>query len=139
MFLLALAASERRPTPSVAESIDTRVIPLLQETPLVDAHNDLHIHYHACREGCPRGYDAYAIGATVSGHTDLPRWKQGGVGVQLLNRAGSMQSPDLTAPSRDSPSRATWPLAIRIAWASHNVRGGPRHPSLGTPRHPDRN
>ncbi len=62
-----------------------RIARILRDTPLVDGHNDLLIHYHACREGCPRGLDAYDIGDHVSGHTDIPRWQQGMVGAQLLN------------------------------------------------------
>lgn len=85
LTVLALAACVRNPPATDVESIDARVSRVLQQTPLVDAHNDLNIHYHACRKGCPRGYDAYDIGGTVSGHTDLPRWKLGGVGAQLLN------------------------------------------------------
>ena len=34
---------------------------LLQGVPLVDGHNDLMIHFHGCRDGCPRGLDGYAI------------------------------------------------------------------------------
>jgi membrane dipeptidase len=71
--------------------VNARVARLLRETPLVDGHNDLHIHYHACREGCPRSFDAYDIGGHVSGQTDIPRWQQGRVGAQLLN-SGYLES-----------------------------------------------
>ena len=62
-----------------------RIARLLRETPLVDGHNDLVIHYHACRDGCPRELDAYDIGAHAKGHTDIPRWRTGMLGAQLLN------------------------------------------------------
>ena len=93
LIVLALAACARNPPAAEVESIDARVSRVLQQTPLVDGHNDLNIHYQACSKGCPRGYDAYDIGATVSGHTDLPRWKQGGVGAQLLNSGWRASEP----------------------------------------------
>ncbi|MBL0162715.1 MAG: dipeptidase [Xanthomonadales bacterium] len=95
VIVIALAACARIPPVADAGSIDARVARLLQTTPLVDGHNDLHIHYHACREGCPRGYDDYDISKSVGGHTDLPRWKQGGVGAQLLNSGWLDTEPGL--------------------------------------------
>lgn len=62
-----------------------RVRRLLHDAPLVDGHNDLMIHFHGCDDGCPRGLDAYAIDGGASGHTDIARWRQGGLGAQLLN------------------------------------------------------
>lgn len=67
------------------EEPQARIARLLRETPLVDGHNDLVIHYHACRDGCPRGLDAHDIGAHAEGHTDIPRWRRGMLGAQLLN------------------------------------------------------
>lgn len=57
---------------------------LLQEAPLVDGHNDLMIHFHGCKV-CPRGLGEYAIDSGAKGHTDIARWRRGGVGAQLLN------------------------------------------------------
>ncbi|MGA8278215.1 MAG: dipeptidase [Rhodanobacteraceae bacterium] len=82
---LALAGCHTAAVRGSVEPIRMRVASILRETPLVDGHNDLLVHYHACREGCPRGLDAYDIGGHVSGHTDIPRWQQGMVGAQLLN------------------------------------------------------
>ena len=93
MAMLAVAACAHHVPNTDTVSLDARVARVLQQTPLVDGHNDLTIHYHACRDGCPRGYDAYDIGATVAGHTDLPRWKQGGVGAQLLNSGWMASEP----------------------------------------------
>ncbi|MEP6880525.1 MAG: dipeptidase [Dokdonella sp.] len=97
-----------------------------QQTPLVDGHNDLHIHYHACREGCPRGYDDYDISKSVSGHTDLPRWKQGGVGAQLLNSGWLDTEPGLEgtlkgfAFTREMATR--YPDRVAIARTSDEIR-----------------
>ncbi len=93
-----LSSCQTPPTQPRAESagsISARVAALLRDTPLVDGHNDLNIHYHACRDGCPRGFDAYDIGTRVSGHTDIPRWQQGQVGAQLLNSGWIDSEPDL--------------------------------------------
>lgn len=126
MIVLALAACERRPTIPIAESIDARVARVLRQTPLVDGHNDLHIHYHACREGCPRGYDAYDIGDRVSGHADLPRWKLGGVGAQLLNSGWLDSEPGLDGTlkgfqfTRDMATR--YPDRVAIARTSDEIR-----------------
>jgi membrane dipeptidase len=90
-FILLLAACQPNNFVQAPAGIKERVAGILRETPLVDGHNDLHLHYHACREGCPRGFDDYDIGAPVSGHTDIPRWQQGRVGAQLLN-SGYLES-----------------------------------------------
>lgn len=126
LIAIALVSCVRNPTAPDAESIDARVDRVLQQAPMVDGHNDLHIHYHACREGCPRGYDAYDIGATVSGHTDLPRWKQGGVGAQLLNSGWLDSEPGVEgtlkgfAFTREMTTR--YPARVAMARTSDEVR-----------------
>ncbi|MFT3897563.1 MAG: dipeptidase [Thermomonas sp.] len=86
-FAIALAASVLAAcTHAPADhDVQARIARVLDETPLVDGHNDLMIHYHACRDGCPRGPDGYDIGTRTSGHTDIPRWRAGRLGAQLLN------------------------------------------------------
>lgn len=66
-------------------ALQARIESLLRETPLVDGHNDLVVHYHACDDGCPRGLDGYPLAAGASGHTDIARWRKGMLGAQLLN------------------------------------------------------
>jgi len=80
LLLVACASA-----PSRVEAPSARIARLLRETPLVDGHNDLVIHYHQCRDGCPRGLDAYDIAANAEGQTDIARWRKGGLGAQLLN------------------------------------------------------
>lgn len=94
MSVLALAVCAHRPLTSDAVSLDARVAHVMQQTPLVDGHNDLIIHYRDCKE-CPRGLDAYDIGGSVKGHTDLARWKEGGLGAQLLNSGWIESEPEL--------------------------------------------
>ncbi len=57
---------------------------VLKTSPVIDGHNDLFIHFFACKE-CPQDFSTYRIDSTNSGHTDIPRWRKGGVGGQLLN------------------------------------------------------
>lgn len=64
-----------------AEKVVNRV---LRSSPVIDGHNDLFIHYFGCRE-CPRDISAYPIDKRAPGQTDIPRWRQGGVGGQMIN------------------------------------------------------
>lgn len=86
-----LAASPAAPPagspgdPAGDAALRARVEGVLREAPLVDGHNDLVRHFHACGEECPRGVGDYDISEGAPGHTDIARWRQGGVGAQLLN------------------------------------------------------
>ncbi|HET6546534.1 MAG TPA: dipeptidase, partial [Rhodanobacteraceae bacterium] len=84
------------------------------------------IHYHACREGCPRGFDAYDIGAHVSGQTDIPRWRQGLVGAQLLNSGWLEAEPDLAGTLKGFAFTramvARYPEQLALARTSTDVR-----------------
>lgn len=67
---------------------------LLGESTLIDGHNDLMRHYHACKDHCPRGPEAYDISSRTTGHTDIPRWRQGRLSAQLLNAGGADEDED---------------------------------------------
>ena len=84
-------------TAVAAETTSVRIQRLLRETPLVDVHNVLMFHCHACRKGCPRGLDGYDITAGAKGHTDIARWRKGQPGAQLLNAGWT----DDAAPTLD--------------------------------------
>lgn len=92
-LIIALSACHGVSPRSDAEDAQARVARILRDTPMVDGHNDLIIHYRDCGE-CPRGLDAYDISRSVAGHTDLSRWKQGGVAAQLLNSGWIESEPD---------------------------------------------
>ncbi|MGB4859761.1 MAG: dipeptidase [Dokdonella sp.] len=145
MAVLALVACAARPPASDADSVDKRVSRVLQQTPLVDGHNDLNIRYHNCRDGCPRGYDAYDIGATVAGHTDLPRWKQGGVGAQLLNSGWMASEPGIDGTLKGfafvREMAARYPDRVAMGRTSDDVRAIHRSGRLAiliALEHPDR-
>lgn len=145
LTVLALGACVRNPVVSDADSVDARITRVLQQTPLVDGHNDLNIHYHACRDGCPRGYDAYDIGTTVRGHTDLSRWKQGGVGAQLLNSGWMESEPGIEGTLKGfafvREMAARYPDRVAMARTSDEVRAIHRSGRLAVLialEHPDR-
>ena len=123
---LASACSTQVPRRVAAEATSARIERLLREIPLVDGHDDLHIHYHACGKDCPRGYDAYDIGGRVKGHADLDRWRAGGVGAQLLNSGWLDAEPGLQgtlkgfAFTREMAVR--YPGRVAIARTSAEVR-----------------
>lgn len=76
---------------SKAKEIVSRVI---QSSPIIDGHNDLLRYYFDCRS-CPRDFIAAPLDTISRANTDIPRWKKGGVGGQLLNIFG----PESTAKS----------------------------------------
>ncbi|MEO8161616.1 MAG: dipeptidase [Arenimonas sp.] len=103
-----------------------RVARILAETPLVDGHNDLVRNYHSCKNDCPRGLDDYDISGTVAGQTDLPRWKTGGVGAQLLNSGWNESEPGMDGTLKGlafvRSIAARWPERIGIARSSAEIR-----------------
>lgn len=93
VLIVALSACHGVKPGSDAAELKGRVAKVLRDTPMVDGHNDLIVHYRDC-EDCPRGLDAYDISGSVAGHTDLSRWKQGGLAAQLLNSGWIESEPD---------------------------------------------
>ena len=75
--LLLAAGMSATPDPALAQARE-----LLKRTILVDGHNDLP---WAIREatGAPGDVEAYDLRRRTSGHTDLERLRQGGVGAQF--------------------------------------------------------
>ena len=52
---------------------------LLKSFPVIDGHNDLFIHYFDCKD-CPKDINDYPLDKVTKGHTDIIRWRKGGVG-----------------------------------------------------------
>lgn len=65
----------------------------LKESPVIDGHNDLFIHYFDCKN-CPRDLEDYRIDSINTGHTDIPRLRKGFVGGLLLNVFGRDKTID---------------------------------------------
>ncbi|MBA2499787.1 MAG: membrane dipeptidase [Chitinophagaceae bacterium] len=87
--LVAFNQSVSNPVYERSESeAKTIVQKVLKQSPVIDGHNDLLRYYYDCRS-CPRELDAYRLDTITSGHTDIVRWKSGGVGAQLLNVFGN--------------------------------------------------
>ncbi|WP_421731201.1 dipeptidase [Brevundimonas sp.] len=84
--LLAATALAALSGPVLAQTAgETRVLQILQGTPLIDGHNDLP---WALREGFGNDPHAVDLSANQSGnaktlHTDIPRLRAGGVGAQF--------------------------------------------------------
>lgn len=80
LCVLAWSCGLGSSVPHVEDLVDD----VLRSTPLVDGHNDLIIYYVDCAT-CPRGPEEYDLRRRTPGRTDLPRWRKGRVGAQLLN------------------------------------------------------
>jgi membrane dipeptidase len=79
-----IATTKYSRTQRQANDLVSRVI---SESPVIDGHNDLFIHYFDCKD-CPRGLNEYRLDTINTGHTDIPRLRTGGVGGLLLNVFG---------------------------------------------------
>ncbi len=117
------------PVPPAADgdaALEARIARLLKAQPLVDSHNDLIINYHFCGKPCPRGVDAYDIGAGAQGETDIARWRQGGVGGQLLNAGWIAKEPGLDGTLKGlafvRSLAARYPKDLAIAGTAAEVR-----------------
>lgn len=64
-----------------------RITELLRTTPLVDGHNDLLIHYVDTTGTSFADADAYGIGGTTTGQSDLPRMRTGRIGAAIFTVA----------------------------------------------------
>lgn len=106
-----------------AEKLVTRV---LKTSPVIDGHNDLFIHFFACKE-CPQDFHTYRIDSTNTGHTDIPRWRKGGVGGQLLNIEKD-RSLGLFLDAYDIVYRmqAAYPNDIKVVGTSSEMRAAMR-------------
>lgn len=96
----------------VAESQASALVQkVLKESPVIDGHNDLFIHYMDCKE-CPRDLKAHRLDTINTGHTDIPRLRKGGAGALLLNVFGEDKGP--------KSYLAAWDMLYRIEEAYPN-------------------
>lgn len=70
---------------------------VLNVSKIIDGHNDLFAWYFGCDykklPKCPQDIEDYPLDRIQKGHTDIPRWRKGGVGgVQLNVFADSLNS-----------------------------------------------
>jgi membrane dipeptidase len=84
---------------------------VLKDSPVIDGHNDLFIHYMDCKT-CPRDFKAYRLDTFNSGHTDIPRLRKGHAGALLLNVFGEDKGP--------KSYLAAWDMLYRIEEAYPN-------------------
>ena len=131
IFILIFAAGLYAQSPSrkyvlTDQAAAALVVRVLKTSPIIDGHNDLFIHFFACKE-CPRDFHAYRIDTTNTGHTDIPRWRKGGVGGQLLNIEKD-RSLGLFLDAYDIVYRmqAAYPNDIRVVGTSGEMRSAMR-------------
>ncbi len=82
-------------------SVGSRIDALLKQTPLVDGHNDLLLHYLTEDEKGLLPATAYDIGKPTVGQVDLPRLRAGRVGAAIFT-VGFMAEADREKGIRDS-------------------------------------
>lgn len=62
---------------------------ILKYSPIIDGNSDLFVRYFGCDykklPKCPQDIEDYPLDTIQKGHTDIPRWRKGGVGGVLLN------------------------------------------------------
>jgi len=106
-----------------AEAASKLVRRVLANSPVIDGHNDLLIHYFDCK-ACPLDLADYPIDRPTKGHTDIARWRKGGVGGQLLNVFGGDQSAEGLMAAYDLVRRmeSSYPNDIKIAGTSAEMR-----------------
>ncbi|MFZ1288455.1 MAG: dipeptidase [Melioribacteraceae bacterium] len=89
-FSLFAQSSEHNVISEHSIKIDEEI---LKTSQIIDGHNDLFIHYFECKD-CPKDIVDYPLDNITKGHTDIIRWRKGGVGGQLLNVFGGMKTLD---------------------------------------------
>lgn len=78
-LLLSTVLFPQQPAPEHYELADK----VLSSVPLVDGHNDLLLHYFYYKD-LQGNLDKYDIAKRTSGHTDIPRLREGKVGAQFF-------------------------------------------------------
>ncbi|HEU4698708.1 MAG TPA: dipeptidase [Gemmatimonadales bacterium] len=82
MTLASAAAAQRAAPASAADPALAHARRLLQETPLIDGHNDLPWEIRTSKTA-PRDVPAYDLRTRTPGMTDIPRMRAGGMGGQF--------------------------------------------------------
>jgi membrane dipeptidase len=123
VILCSISALGQRSYPVSEEAASALVRRVLANSPVIDGHNDLLIHYFDCKT-CPLDLVDYPIDKPTKGHTDILRWRKGGVGGQLLNVFGGDQSPETLMNAYDLVRRmeSAYPNDIRVVGTSAEMR-----------------
>ena len=94
LLLLILGTVQAQQTPAANYKLtenDAKIIvdKVLKTSPVIDGHNDLFAWYFGCTykklPKCPQDIADYPLDKIQKGHTDIPRWRKGGVGGVQLN------------------------------------------------------
>jgi membrane dipeptidase len=124
LFLITPYSFSQTRNYPVAETQASAVVQkVLKESPVIDGHNDLFIHYMDCRE-CPRDLNAHRLDTINTGHTDIPRLRKGGAGALLLNVFGEDKGPKSYLAAWDMLYRIeeAYPYDLKITTTSAEMR-----------------
>jgi len=96
---------------------------VLRSSPVIEGHNDLYFHFVGC-EDCPKDLADYPIDVKTEGQTDIPRWRKGGVGGQLLNVASKETTAKKYLESWDLLYRMqnAYPRDLQIVGTAEDTR-----------------
>lgn len=98
IFLLAtlsgaIVGQTNRAYQRTGTEAQTLVRKVLKVSPIIDGHSDLFAWYFGCEykklPKCPQGIEDHQIDKITRGQTDIPRWRNGGVGGVLMNVFGA--------------------------------------------------
>jgi membrane dipeptidase len=94
-----------------------------KSSPVIDGHNDLFVRYFDCKT-CPLDLKDYRIDTLNKGQTDIPRWRKGGLGGQLINIFGREKTLESILDAYDLLYRMqdNYPADIRIVGTAKEMR-----------------
>lgn len=109
------------------ENIVSRV---LRSSPIVDGHSDLLAWYFGCTykklDKCPREIEDYPLDVVQKGHTDIPRWRKGGVGGVQLNVYADTLADLLTAYDLVSQLETKYSKDLKVVSTSAEMKAAMR-------------
>jgi membrane dipeptidase len=94
-----------------------------RSSPVIDGHNDLFVRYFDCKT-CPVDLKDYRIDTFNKGQTDIPRWRKGGLGGQLINIFGREKTLESILDAYDLLYRMqdNYPADIKIVGTANEMR-----------------
>lgn len=110
-------------TEQEARTIVDRV---LRASPIIDGHNDLFAWYFGCTykklPKCPQDIADYPLDKIQKGHTDIPRWRKGGVGGVQLNVFADSLKTFLVAYDLLYRLEKTYSKDLKVVTSSDDMR-----------------
>ncbi len=125
LVLIVAAPAFAQPKRSESDARAT-VRRVLKSSPIIDGHNDLFAWYHGCNykklAKCPQDISDYPLDKIQKGHTDIPRWRKGGVGGVQLNVYSETLSTFLDAYDLLYRLEKQYPKDLKVVRSSLEMR-----------------